>query len=491
MAERVEGEGLFLGEFEPTRENVFRLLERGRSYNASVRLRETVNMNENFFVGKQWEGVQSNGLPTPVFNILKRDVCFVVSNITSDNLAAIVTGAEQDGSGDGLAELIGRELAALMEENDVVGLSRELARDAAVRGDGCLFTWWDPSRGRRGGIRTELIENTRVYFGNPNDRHVESQPYIIIESRVPLREARRRARENGFRDWEDITAEDGASDRATVALMLWRDEDSGEIMAFECTRACVVRGVWSLGIRRYPVVWMCWDYVQDSYHGQAMITGLIPNQIFINKAWAMSILSLMTTAYPKVIYDRTRIAKWDNRVGAAIGVNGGDMASVARIMDPAQVSPQIADFIELAIEQTNRNLGATSAALGDVKPENTSAIFALQRASATPSEITKQSLRRAVEELLRIYIEFIGAYYGVRETTEGETDFGEVHHRKLRLRVDVGAGAYYSEIAAMQTLDRLLDKGLITLREYLDRLPEGVVRRREELGEKGNEGMKK
>jgi hypothetical protein len=193
----------------------------------------------------------------------------------------------------------------------------------------------------------------------------------------------------------------------------------------------------------------------------------------------MSMLSLMTTAYPKVIYDKTRIPKWDNRVGAAIGVNGGDMNGVARIMDPAQVSPQIAQFIQLAIDQTNRNLGATSTALGDTRPDNTSAIIAMQRAAAVPSEITKQALHDCLEELVRIYIEFMAEYYGLRVSTVpgGHEMFS---YDRLKdwdpgLKIDVGASSYYSEIAAIQTLDNLLSQGRITTAQYLKRIPDGFI----------------
>ena len=37
-----------------------------------------------------------------------------------------------------------------------------------------------------------------------------------------------------------------------------------------------------MGVELFPIVWLNWDYVPDCYHGQALITGLIPNQIFIN-----------------------------------------------------------------------------------------------------------------------------------------------------------------------------------------------------------------
>ena len=130
-----------------------------------------------------------------------------------------------------------------------------------------------------------------------------------------------------------------------------------------------------------------------------MITGLIPNQIFVNKLWAMAQLSLMTTAFPKVVYDATRVGKWDNRIGAAIGIQGGDVNNVAKIIDPASISPQISQFIQLAVEETEQSLGATSVALGDTRPDNTSAIIALQRAASTTSEITKQNLYKSIEDL--------------------------------------------------------------------------------------------
>jgi hypothetical protein len=45
---------------------------------------------------------------------------------------------------------------------------------------------------------------------------------------------------------------------------------------------------------------------------------------------------------------------------AAIPVQGGDVKSVAKIIDPAQISPQIAQFIQMAVSDTQSNLGATN-----------------------------------------------------------------------------------------------------------------------------------
>lgn len=497
----------------------WKLYERGLDFNSSINLEDTVRVNENFFIGKQWEGVISNGLPTPVFNFLKRVCCFTVATITSDNIKVNASPLSATPNTTSLVEpvrIINEELDALTELNNIPSLMREFARNAAVDGDGCLYTWWDPDaetgQDAKGCIRTEIVENLRVHFGNPNDRDVQSQPWIILERREIISAAQAEAKENGFETWRNIggdgdnTNPDAAketTDKVTTILLFWRDTKTRHIWAYKCARGSSIREPWDLGIKLYPISWLNWDYIQDCFHGQAMITGLIPNQIFVNKLWAMSQLSLMTTAFPKVVYDATRVGKWDNRIGAAIGIQGGDVNNVAKIIDPASISPQISQFIQLAVEETEQSLGATSVALGDTRPDNTSAIIALQRAAATPSEITKQNLYKSIEDLYRIYIEFMGEYYGKRYvdmTTPEEVrqvydfigqdtpaeipmqfDFSQLKDMPMHIKLDIGASSYYSEIASIQTLDNLLKMGKIDTIQYLERIPDGYIPGRREL----------
>ena len=58
--------------YRPTPEKVSNEYEAGLQFNNGISFYDCVNVNENFFIGKQWEGVRSNGLPTPVFNFLDR-----------------------------------------------------------------------------------------------------------------------------------------------------------------------------------------------------------------------------------------------------------------------------------------------------------------------------------------------------------------------------------------------------------------------------------
>ena len=482
--------------------------EAGLSFNQGIDLYDCVQTNENFFIGKQWEGVKSNGLPTPVFNFLKRVVLFSVANVSTDNLKLHAKRMPSSGQmpaymAELLADILNDQFASIFEFNKMGSCIREFCRNAAVDADGCAYTYWDPDvdtgQPGKGAIRTEVLLNTQVMFGNPNSRDVQSQPYILIERRMLVKDARKRAKTNG-KDTELITADDKeggdphldqlGGDKVTVLLRLWRDDKSGTIHGYECTKNAEIRKEWDLGIKLYPITWMNWDYVQDCYHGQAMITGLIPNQIFVNKLFAMSMISLMTLAYPKVVFDKTKVSKWSNRVGAAIAVNG-NVDSVAKIMDPASISPQISQFIDIAISYTQKFLGASDVALGDTRPDNTSAIIALQRAAATPMELTKQNLLQSIEDLGRIYMEFMAEYYGTRyvEVTglngQGKVivpfDFSVLKEIPFTVELDVGASSYWSEIASMQTLDNLLMQNKISTVEYLKRIPAGQITDRETL----------
>ena len=493
---------------EMTPQKVSKEYEAGLSFNQGIELYDCVQTNENFFIGKQWEGVKSNGLPTPVFNFLKRVVLFSVANVSTDNLKLHAKRLPSSGQlpanmAELLADILNDQFAAIFEYNKMGSCIREFCRNAAVDADGCTYTYWDSGvdtgQPSKGAIRTEVLMNTQVMFGNPNSRDVQSQPYILIERRMLVKDAKRRAEANGSEAYL-ITADEKESgdphldnlggDKVTVLLRLWRDEDTGTIHGYECTRNAEIRKPWDLGIKLYPITWMNWDYVQDCYHGQAMITGLIPNQIFVNKLFAMSMISLMTLAYPKVVFDKTKVSKWSNRVGAAIAVNG-NVDNVAKIMDPASISPQISQFIDIAIGYTQKFLGASDVALGDTRPDNTSAIIALQRAAATPMELTKQNLLQSIEDLGRIYMEFMSEYYGNRfvevpgPNGQGKVivpfDFSILKEIPFTVELDVGASSYWSEIASMQTLDNLLMQGKISTVEYLKRIPAGQITDRETL----------
>lgn len=517
---------------DPGYEKVFELYDKGVQFNQNIELYENVENNENFYIGKQWEGVQANGNPTPVFNIIRRVTSFQVSKITADNFSVQTTPLASTskyslGDVERLCDVVNKQFASLIERNKLVSMNREFVRNAAVDGDACLYSWFDPDietgQEAKGDIRTEMVENTRVHFGNANEKDPQRQPYILIQMRWDLEQAKDTARKNGFspeqikpdRDMQGNYYDGLTDNKVTVLVYFARDKKTGTIWAGKYVQNGNLEKFRDTGLKRYPIVWMPWDYVQNCYHGYSLVAQVIPNQVFVNQAFAMTMRSLMTTAFPKVIYDQSRIKHWDGGVGRAIAVNGGgNLNDIAKIMDPATISPQIGQFIEMAIDYTQSLMGASDAALGDTRPDNTSAIIALQRASDAPLELIKQNVYQAIEDLALVYLDMMRNYYGKRyvqvkmlsksqmanqplgmslpeQNFNVVFDFGILNEVPLSLKVDVGASSYWSEIATVQTLDNLLMQKVITLDEYLERLPEGFVSMKQELIDKrrGINGM--
>lgn len=510
----------------PTNEEIQARFARAYDFNQQIGLYDNVKVNEDFFIGNQWEGVESNGLPTPTFNFLKQVVLFQVATITSDNLAIQTTPLPSaspytSAQLEQITEIINQQFAAIVERNRIVTKNREFLRNAAVDGDGCMYFYFDPTieNGQlvKGEIVAEIIENLRVHFGNPNCRDVQKQPWIIISRRELVEDVRYRAEEMKkagqcrITDVESITADSEkwqnrydsyTDDKVTVLTYLFRNRETKTIWCIESTEKGIIREAYDTGYSLYPLVWINWDYIHDCYHGQAMITGLIPNQKFINKMFAMVGISLLTTAFPKVIYDRNRIRSWDGSVGTAVGVNG-NVADVAKVIDGASVNPQIAQFMELCINKTRSFLGASDVAMGDSRPDNTSAIIALQRAANTPMEMTKQNMYQCVEDMGRIWIDIMAAKYGTRKVESSmsmdkpgeqplgmnlgsqkfmiDFDFSQLKSVQVAIKQDVGASSYWSEIANMQTLDNLLMNHQITLKQYLERIPSGYIAKKQEL----------
>ena len=518
--------GLFKGRKEPTPRITWEMYQKGLGFNTQINLDDTVRVNENFFIGKQWEGVSSNNLPTPQINILKRTGMFTIATTVSDNVKVTASPLANTVGTTGYKDLIryvNDEFEAIFERNKIPSLVREFARDAAVDGDGCIYTYWDADAETgqkinnteiKGQIRCETIDNTRVFFGNPSDVHVESQPWIIIAKRIPERNARLMAKNNGSADWRNITAAPEDSnvvdevkwndDLVTILHIFWKDDETEEVWTYCCAEKAEIEEAKSLGIKHYPIVWLCWDTIKDCYHGQAMMTGLIPNQIAINKTHALTEVSMMNMAFPSKIYDKTRIGKITNQVGAAYGVNGS-VDNAMKVVEGANISPQVFQYIQSLIDQTQSSLGATDVALGDTRPDNTSAIIALQRAASTPSELTKQNIYSAIEDLARIFLDFMGEFYGTRyvdrpindqerqlamiaqqvnpdqeipEEVPEEFDFSQIKEHPVIIKVDVGASTYYSEIASIQTLENLLMQNQITVVQFLERLPDDYVPQR-------------
>jgi hypothetical protein len=256
------------------------------------------------------------------------------------------------------------------------------------------------------------------------------------------------------------------------------------------------------GLQYYPVAWGNWERQKNTYHGRALATGLLPNQIFINRMFAMVMYHLMMTAFPKAVYNADLIDVWDNEIGSAIGVSGMDTSAnirnIAGYLEPGNMSNQIIQTIELAMQYTKETMGISDVAMGAIEnPKNTSAIIAVQKSSAIPLENPKANLYEWIEDIGRILFDMMGAYYGERPLVvdiKGQKqlvtyDFKQFKQQWLNVRADVGESSYWSEIASLQTLDSLLDREKIEFIDYLERVPDEYIPQKQELISKIKEQM--
>ncbi|MBR4288121.1 MAG: hypothetical protein IKT50_01640, partial [Clostridia bacterium] len=218
-------------------------------------------------------------------------------------------------------------------------------------------------------------------------------------------------------------------------------------------------------------------------------TNLADNQLYINKAFAMVMKHMMDVSFSKVIYNANLIDEWTGEIGEAVAVNG-PVETAALRMDPGAMQGGFLDVINMTISTTKELMGATDAALGNVTPDNTSAIIALQQSSAVPLEMQKKALFAAVERLGMIWLDFILHYYDpsrvmmFREKGEllgGVIPTEEMENILFSCTAQAGASSQWSEMVQVATLDKLLSTGTIRFSQYLERLPDGYIGKKEEL----------
>ena len=146
------------------------------------------------------------------------------------------------------------------------------------------------------------------------------------------------------------------------------------------------------------------------------------------------------------------------------------------------------NIIELAQEtigQTKECLGVTDASLGNVRPDNTSAITALQESSAVPLEIQNQNFYVFWEDVVRNIIDIVASSYGVRKVLSNDqlaiVDFSTLKDLNYALKVEIGNGAQFSEIAQINTLDKLVQAGYIDPGVYIEVVPSKYIPQKAKL----------
>ena len=476
--------------------------EAGREYKRRIGLYEAAARNESYYRGEQWEAqTAERALPRPVFNVVRRITDYLVGAVAGGRL----TVTYSDDSAISVApevkstlEMLNAHVSRLWDSCHMDRLGYRLLLDAALTGDGVVYCYHDKESrsGIVGGnIRTVRHDACELYAADMNRADIQSQDYIILAGRESVRSLRREARELGLSTDAigkirsdammsfDPTGripelDDEESAKATVLLKFWRE--GGAVWYEKSTAEVVIRRA-KTGLHLYPVAYFNWMPTRAGFHGTAPVSGMIANQRFINRAYAMVMKHMTDTAFSKVIYDKSRIPEWTNEVGEAIAAVGGSPADAVQVVGTGQLQDGYMALIENAIEMTKELSGATDTVLGSAQANNTSAILALQEASRTALHQVSASYIQCLEDVAAIWADMLCALWKGKHTVmgkdgaDGEVDIELVRGCLLHARVEVGNLTQYSASGTQNTLDRLLDGGYITLKQYLEQLPEGIL----------------
>lgn len=527
----------------------------GAAYKAALGSRglyEQSKVNERFYVGDQWYGVNAgNDRPLVRHNVIKRigdyKMAVVGSNPVTVNYSAEGVpntvelqervrplrdraargGAVSIGGGQGAAIPTDVEINLVMsalsdyfrvtaERLRFEDIKEQALRNAYVSGTGVVYTWWDDTvrtglyadEARRtpvrGDIACEVLDIENVYFGDPNMDDIQNQPYILIAQRKNVADIRREARRyRSARDAGRIAAdketqyeagersEQEADDarKAVVITKLWKEwnEDGSDytVKGVKVCNSVTVRGEWELGVRLYPLAKFQWERRRGCAYGESEITYLIPNQIAINRMLTASVWAVMVMGMPIMVVNNDIVqAPVTNDPGQIIPVAGeADAVDAIRYLNPPQFSPNFDQNISSLISNTLTQAGANDAALGDIRPDNASAIIAVREAATMPMQMVQNRYYAFCEEIARIWAEFWMMKYGKRalkiedETGTWYLPFDGERYKELLIstKVEVGASTLWSESQSIRTLDSLFDRQVIDVVQYLSRLPKGTV----------------
>ena len=287
---------------------------------------------------------------------------------------------------------------------------------------------------------------------------------------------------------------DSGESLVTVLLRFWKED--GVVWFSESAKNVFIRKPVKTGAKLYHIAWMPWEKRRGNYHGDAVVTPYIQNQIYVNKMWALAMVYSSKMAWPQRFYDATKIrGNLSNKVGQAIGVAGDPKSAVYFDAPAGNMSAQVLELVERTIRYTKESLGVSDAALGNIKPENTSAIIAASEQSAAPLIFQKLGNHQLWEDLVHIFLDIIGEMYGKREvfcerTLPGgekvfekkEFDFSKIDYDAFNIKINIGSASYWSQLMQVQTMDSFFKNGIIDdAIVYLEHIPEGYVSGKNEL----------
>lgn len=457
---------------------------------------EKCRENEEFYLGMQWQDNDGEGLEKPVFNVIRQISNYLISSLVSNEYAISYSldGAppyRRTSSAKATLEALSRHISFCADKETKSALLSSLVHDAILYGSGVLYTYWDSSvdngDGYFGAFRTETLHPTALFPALPECEDVQKQPYLIIKGKQTVGELVRELLSHGGEASRAVElmeryGEEGEHTCVPTYLRLQKDTLAKKIDFIKlCGEVIVCEG--RMDMERYPIAVYSPSPKSHSFFGYSYVESMVPNQRYVNKAYALLMKHMQDTAFSKVIYDASRIPDWSATPGEAVAAHGGgNLSDCVSVVGCGELSDGYMELIETVLEQTRYLFGANDTALGNAEPQNTSAILAMKESASGQLREAHVRLAKAIEEQAYIWAEMVcanvgeGRYvsFGNGEGKE-KVDFSTLKRSLLRCRVDVSDKSRFGSSVSLSVLNLLLEKGVISPKEYVSRLPEGII----------------
>lgn len=485
-------------------------------YRDAMGLANEWSLNENFRNGDQWPPVVplTQNLPRPVFNMIKYIENHKVSSLLSEQVRMVFSNLEelQDGEAD-WGDIFTRITEATWEEIKQDQLNMKALYQAVNKGLGIWHYYWNSgytstrnsAKGKvtgKGRMEGETLDIMNVFFGDPQNLYVQSQPYIIILKREAVSRIKAIAKANKVspEDIERINADKDTKDNRYSAaqqevenqdgkanLLVMYTKINGIIYYQMVCNNVIVQPMTSTKKKLYPIAIMAWEERKECIYGMSDTRGLIANQRVINMLLAMQVMSVQLTGFPKMMYKKGFVdpGKIRNMLGEMIEDLNPSGQWSAQYLIPGQISPVARELVDNFLNMTKDLAGAHETVTGEAAPSNATAISLMQRASSVSLDAIKKRYFQAIEDIGRIWEEFYKVNYNMDRIINIKDDDGEAQpilfnganaaDSELNLKIDIGTSTLYGEDYSMLSLDKFLEAGFIDFKTYLKYAPKNRV----------------
>lgn len=497
--------------------DIWTLYERGRNFHRQVGIYSDTDRNHRMYNGNQWAGAKFGDVEPVQKNVIKPIVKYKVS-VIHDNLYAInfssqnYKNAEFQKTAINYCSMLNRYANKVWEKEEMDYKGRRITKDAAINDEGVMYVYFDESNMMP---VCEIYNKNDIYYGNENDDNIQKQPYIILKKRMSVTEAIDLAESYGLNstDIKDIigdndiheesgeAAKEEVNDGVTVLYKMYRKRGT---VHFTCgTRYVEFQKDIDMGMKLYPVAHMVWEEKKGSARGEGEVRNLIPNQIEINKTEMRRVLTVANQAYPQKIVNTKKVKNSEQlgKIGGIIKTDDATVDDVRRIVGiipPVQMSSDVKLLQDDLITLTRDLAGAGDSATGNINPETASgrAILAVQQASQAPMTEQKESYKKFIEDVAKIWLEYLIVYSSNGIELEEEYEDPISNERIIRIvhvphivleqlqatvKIDVTPKSVYDRFAQEQVLESLLTGGWFNpqkigeLEAFVNALPDDSV----------------